>query len=121
MVIHELLLTVFIVPNKNEDIVMRTNMSNDSREKIYRSLEEFCAELSLLGVSKIVCATINEKRPIQKDQHSIEVVPIKHLEVIAYNKSVLYKYIHIDDDFESLYTYLYEKGFEHKIVSRNIT
>jgi hypothetical protein len=84
-------------------------------------LGEFCAAIKREGITKLVCAEINEKRSVQTEPTVLIVRDVKQIDILAYKDSVIYKCSIADADFDATYMHLESNGFEITRRNRNIT
>lgn len=90
-------------------------------EAVFTSEELFVKKLKELGIGKVACAEIDEKRALQTGENVLEVLPVKRVDLLAYRGSTIYKCVLENADHRSLYDRLESLGFEIKVRSRNIT
>ncbi len=90
-------------------------------EKQFNDLDSYIDEMMSLGIKKIAFAETNERRAEQVDQSVLEIVHVKRLELLSYQKGTIYKMTISDADLNGVYQQLTEKGFEVERIDRNIT
>ncbi len=84
------------------------------------SIEEYIRTLRELGVTKIAFGEINEKRPRQHRDGTLQLSSVRRVELVAYQRPVIYKCAIDDADIEAVYRSLEDAGFELTRKSRNI-
>ncbi|MDA3824311.1 MAG: hypothetical protein PF450_17090 [Bacteroidales bacterium] len=90
------------------------------KQRIFKDLSQYIEALHNAKILKVVCAEINEKRSVQVDENSLEVLPVLKADFIAYRDSVILKYESgelYNDDVAALES----AGFEVVRRDRNIT
>jgi len=90
------------------------------KDIVYTNLDDFLSQLKAEGIIKIVFAVTAENRPVQTAD-VLQVRSVAKLELVAYKKPTLYKYIVENPDFGLMRERLESEGFEINRVSRNIT
>jgi len=90
------------------------------KEQIFENLSQYIEALKKADIKKVACAEVNEKRSVQVDHNSLEVLPVIKADFIAYRDSVILKYMSgelYNDDVAAIET----AGFEVVRRDRNIT
>ncbi len=92
-----------------------------SKEKIFKTLDEFIDTLKKLNINKIAFSEVKERRAEQTREDLLEVIVVRKVDIMSYKDSVIYKYSDKGEHIESLYEILIEHGFDVKRISKNIT
>ncbi|HDP81200.1 MAG TPA: hypothetical protein ENN21_10210, partial [Spirochaetes bacterium] len=73
------------------------------REITFDHLDQFMSELERLGIKKIAFTEVDEKRAIETEPGTLQVMDLALLELLAYRDSIIYKYSEKNADFDHVH------------------
>ncbi|MCX8124250.1 MAG: hypothetical protein N3F66_08810 [Spirochaetes bacterium] len=91
------------------------------REIKFDSLQAFIDALHANSITKVAFTQINEKRAVEMQPGTLQVVDVIIAEILAYKDATIYKCKIENADLGNLYARLEDEGFELTRRSRNIT
>lgn len=91
------------------------------REIKFDSIKEFIHTLHAGSITKAAFTHINEKRAVEIQPGTLQVVDVVTAEILAYKDATIYKCKIENADLDNLYAMLEDEGFELTKRSRNIT
>ncbi|GAB4220709.1 MAG: hypothetical protein Kow00102_09560 [Spirochaetota bacterium] len=91
------------------------------REIKFDSIHEFINALHDVNITKLAFTQINEKRAVEVQPGTLQVVDVVIAEILAYKDATIYKCKIENADLNNLYVLLEDEGFELTKRSRNIT